>query len=80
MPSTGCRGQYPPRQTDLVPVEGLPPLAAFAGTVVPRPWAQASMGMAGALRRGKGTGCREPCLPQQMLIACNGESGISSDP
>lgn len=76
-------GMVARRLAGVVPGEGLPPLAAFAGTVVPRARARGSMGTAGAwqaLGWGEGTARREPCPPWHMLIACNGESVISSNP
>lgn len=71
------------RQAEVVPGEGLPPPAVFggAGTIVLSPWSRCSGGHVRAQPGRAALGGRwEPCPPWHMLIACNGESSISSNP
>lgn len=65
------------------PGEGLPPPAVFGGpgTIVLSPWSWCSGGHVRAQPGRAALGGRwEPCPPWHMLIACNGESSISSNP
>lgn len=83
MPSVGCRGWVALKQAEVVPGEGLPPPAVFGGTstIVLRSRAWCSVGHVRAQPGRAAPGGRwEPCPPWHMLIACNGESNISSNP